>query len=86
MWSSSLESIIRLDVRKGTDDQLYVIEANPKPDLKKPTPGGTSIACAGLPACGMDFDDLILSLFADRVDILFSQRRGCTTHLSSLID
>jgi D-alanine-D-alanine ligase len=81
-----LESIIRLDVRKGTDDQLYVIEANPKPDLKKPTPGGTSIACAGLPACGMDFDDLILSLFADRVDILFSQRRGCTTHLSSLID
>jgi D-alanine-D-alanine ligase len=81
-----LESIIRLDLRKGADDQIYVIEANPKPDLKKPTPGGTSIACAGLPACGMDFDDLILSLFADRVDILLSQKRGCTNHLLTLID
>lgn len=81
-----LESIIRLDVRKGTDGQIYVIEANPKPDLKRPTAAGTSIACAGLPACGMDFDDLILSLFADRVDILFSQKRGCTPHLSMLMD
>ena len=48
-----LESIIRLDLRKGVDDQIYVMEANPKPDLKKPTAGGTSIACAGLPSCGI---------------------------------
>jgi len=81
-----LESIIRLDLRKSVDGQIHVMEANPKPDLKKPTVGGTSIACAGLPACGMDFDDLILSLFADRVDILFSQKRGCTNHLATLID
>jgi D-alanine-D-alanine ligase len=80
-----LETIIRLDLRLGTDGEIYVIEANPKPDLKKPTANGTSIVCAGLPACDMDFDDLILSLLADKIDILFSQRRGCTTQLTALL-
>jgi hypothetical protein len=33
----------------------------------------------------MSYDDLILSLFADRIDVLFSQRRGMVNHLLQLL-
>jgi hypothetical protein len=34
----------------------------------------------------MSYDDLILSLIADRIDLLFSQRRRAVTHLTALLD
>jgi len=80
-----LETLIRLDLRTDAKGKLFVLEANPKPDLKYPTPEKTSIVCAGLSACGMDYDDLILSLLVDRVDLLFCQRRGTVTALSALL-
>lgn len=81
----SLESLIRLDVRCDLDGNMYVLEANPKPDLKMPTESQTSLICEGLAQQGMSYDDLILSLFADRIDLLFNQRRGMATHLSALL-
>lgn len=81
----NLESLVRLDVRADADGTLHVLEANPKPDLKKPTAQGTSLVCAALPSLGMDYDDLILSILADRLDLLFSQRRGSVTHLLDLL-
>ncbi len=81
----SLESLIRLDLREDTEGKLHVLEANPKPDLKMPTATGTSLVCAALPSLGMDYDDLILSLLADRLDALLSQRRGAVNHLTKLL-
>ena len=71
----NLSSLIRLDLRSDEQGNLYVLEANPKPDLKQPANGVTSLISTGLPECGMDYDDLIFSLIADRLDYLFTHRR-----------
>lgn len=34
----------------------------------------------------MSYDDLALGLLADRLDMLFSQRRGSVHHLSRLLE
>ncbi len=81
-----LETLIRLDVRADEADELYVLEANPKPDLKAPSEAQTSIVCECLADEGMSYDDLIYSLIADRIDLLFSQKRGTVTHLLALLD
>ena len=81
----SLETLVRLDVRADEAGNLTILEANPKPDLKAPTAERTSLVCASLAHYGMTYDDLILSLLADRIDLLFSQRRGTVTHLANLL-
>ncbi|MEM7042117.1 MAG: D-alanyl-alanine synthetase [Pseudomonadota bacterium] len=81
-----IETLIRLDVRADTQGRLFILEANPKPDLAAPTDGRVSIVCAGLQNEGMRYDDLILSLIADRVDVLFTQRRAVVRHLASLLN
>jgi D-alanine-D-alanine ligase len=81
-----LETLIRLDVRADEKGDLYVLEANPKPDLAAAAENRTSIVGAGLQIEGMSYDDLILSLIADRIDVLFSQRRAVVSHLDSLLN
>ena len=81
-----VETLIRLDLRMDAAGRLFVLEANPKPDLKRPSADKTSLVCIGLNGCGMDYEDLILSLLADRVDLLFCERRGTVTNLSRLLD
>lgn len=81
-----LETLIRLDVRADDDGDLYVLEANPKPDLAAADEERTSIVGAGLKDEGMTYDDLILSLIADRIDVLFSQRRAVVSHLDALLN
>ena len=81
-----IDTLIRLDLRMDANGELNILEVNPKPDIKKPSGQMTSIVCSGLPACGMDYDDLILSLFADRVDRLFCERRHIVTSFNSLLD
>ena len=66
--------------------KLFVLEANPKPDLKKPAAGVTSFISAGLPEVGMEYDDLILSLLADRLGFLFTHRRSVVRHLFDLME
>ena len=82
----NLESLVRLDLRADDDGKLYILEANPKPDLKRPSEGVTSLICAGLPEAGMDYDDLVYSLLADRLDLLFRHRRGAIAHIVDLLD
>lgn len=82
----NLNSIIRLDIRGDENGQLHILEANPKPDLKQPTQGVTSLISAGLPELGMDYDDLILSLFADKLDFLFKHRAPSMEHIVALLD
>ncbi|MGI9449149.1 MAG: D-alanine--D-alanine ligase family protein [Geminicoccaceae bacterium] len=81
-----VETLIRLDVRADEDGRLFVLEANPKPDLAAPTADRTSIVCSGLAIEGMTYDDLILSLLADRIDVLFSQRRSAVNNLVALLN
>ena len=81
----NLECLVRLDVRADDEGRLYILEANPKPDLKAPTKGSTSLMAASLSAYGMSYDDLILSLLANQVDLLFSQRPGTIEHLNELL-
>ena len=81
----SIEGLVRLDVRSDADGRIFVLEANPKPDLKAPRDGVTSLICEGLGEFGMTYDDLILSLLADRIDLLFSQRRGTVTQIARLV-
>jgi D-alanine-D-alanine ligase len=82
----NLGSLIRLDVRSDEQGQLYILEANPKPDLKLPRNGVTSLISVGLPEAGMDYDDLILSLLADRLDFLLTHRRAGMRHILDLIE
>jgi D-alanine-D-alanine ligase len=82
----NLGSLTRLDVRADAAGRLMVLEANLKPDLKRPCAEATSLVCAGLGEHGMDYDDLILSLLADRLNILFTQRRGSVRHLIDLLE
>ncbi len=78
----AIETLIRLDVRADATGKLFVLETNPKPDLKAPSKdGATSLIAAGLSGTGLSYDDLILSLLADRIDTLFSRWRGTDNHI-----
>lgn len=69
-----LDTLIRLDIRADEHGELHILEANPKPDLKAPAEGQTSLVSIGLGQFGMDYDDLILSLLANRVEALLEAR------------
>ncbi len=62
-----LQTLVRLDVRADKNGRLFVLEVNPKPDLKMPDGLATSLVCAGLESHGMSYDDLVLALFANRM-------------------
>lgn len=86
VWTQlGIETLVRLDIRADHKGKLHVLEANPKPDLKAPTESVTSLVSIGLAEFGMTYDDLIMSIFADRVDMLLSERRGTADRLIRLI-
>jgi D-alanine-D-alanine ligase len=67
-----LESVVRVDLRRDGDGRMMVLEANPKPDLKRPDGKTTSLVSAGLAEQAMCYQDLILSILANRIsDYLF---------------
>ena len=81
----NLGSLIRLDLRADQDNNLFILEANPKPDLKYPTAGVTSLVGAGLAQTNLGYDDLIVSMFADRLDYLLRHRRESVAHILDLV-
>jgi len=86
MRELNVSTLMRLDVRADENGQLFILECNPKPDLKAPSSNGvTSIIAASLEQCGMGYDDLIHSLIADRIDLLLSRQRGSIPHLLQLL-
>ncbi len=84
-WEFSLKSLVRIDVRSDANGELYVLEANPKPDLKRPAENVTSLVALGLAEYGMSYNDLIFSLIADRLDYLFTQNIGIISHIVELL-
>jgi D-alanine-D-alanine ligase len=81
----NLRSLIRLDVRCDEQGELFVLEANPKPDLKRPQPHVTSLVATGLTEYGMTYPDLILSLLMERIDYLLAYRPDTMQHLLDLL-
>lgn len=81
----NLESLVRLDVRADSNGKLYILEANPKPDLARPSDKKVSIVCVGLPAMGMTYEDLILSLLVDRLEQLQRWRPYALQHIMALL-
>jgi D-alanine-D-alanine ligase len=84
-WEFSLKSLVRIDVRSDADGSLYVLEANPKPDLKHPGENVTSLVALGLAEYGMSYNDLIFSLLADRLDYLLTQHIEISPHIVDLL-
>ena len=82
----NLESLVRIDIRADAGGRLHVLEANPKPDLTRPVGDRLSLVCAGLAAEDMTYDDLILSVIADRLDSLLAHRPDTVRHLVELAD
>jgi len=78
--ATPLQTLVRLDVRADDRGRLFVLEANPKPDLAAPTAKSTSLICAGLKRYDMSYDDLVLSLLADRAARLFDDRTQSVEH------
>ncbi len=72
----NLEGLTRLDVRADAAGTLCILEANPKPDLTRPSGDVTSLVCAGLESEGLDYDDLILTMIAARLAFL-QRHRPC---------
>lgn len=85
-WEFSLNSLVRIDVRCDENGELYVLEANPKPDLKRPGENVTSLVALGLAEYNMTYNDLILSLIADRLDYLLKKDIGIISHIVDLLD
>lgn len=81
----NLGSLVRLDLRADETGKLFILEANPKPDLKMPAESVTSLIVAGLRDSDMDYEDLILSLLADRLDFLLRHRRDSVQHIVELL-
>ena len=81
----NLGTLIRLDLRADETGKLHILEANPKPDLKYPTTGVTSLVSAGLAQTNLNYDDLIVSMLANRLDFLIRHRRGSMKHILDLI-
>src|SRR6266568_3121236 len=73
-----------MDVKPITKDRYRALD--PQPEQKRPAEGITNLISAGLPECGMDYDDLILSLLADRLDFLFTHRGESVRHILDLFD
>ena len=80
-----LESIVRVDVRADAEGNLYVLEVNPKPDLKRPTADVTSLVTTGLAEHGLDYQSLMYSLLADRLDNLLHYHASDVRHLIALL-
>jgi D-alanine-D-alanine ligase len=76
-----LESIVRVDIRADAQGNLYVLEANPKPDLKRPDGKVTSLVMCGLAEHGLGYTDLIHGLLADRLNHLFRYHAGSVGHI-----
>jgi D-alanine-D-alanine ligase len=81
----NLGSLIRIDLRSDENGALNILEANPKPDLKQPNGKVTSLISVGLSETRMGYDDLVLSLLADRIDFLMTHRRATVRHLVDLL-
>ena len=80
----NLDSLVRIDVRGDEEGRLHIMEANPQPDLGGPGRESDNRVCAGLGEHDMTYDDLVLSLLANRLDFLLTFRPKALAHVESV--
>jgi D-alanine-D-alanine ligase len=85
-WEFNLNSLVRIDLRSDVDGVLQILEANPKPDLKRPVENVTSLVAQGLSEYNMSYEDLILSLLGDRLDYLLTYHFDIVPHIVELLE
>jgi D-alanine-D-alanine ligase len=81
-----LRTLIRLDVRADAAGRLHVLEANPKPDLARPSGDRVNLVAVGLGRHGMSYDDLILSLLLDRLHFYLARREATVRHIAEKLE
>ena len=81
-----LETAVRIDFRADDSGEIYVLEANPKPDLKRPVKNQSSLICAGLDREDMSYECLIQSMFINRVHDLITYKRKMAPKLCALLE
>lgn len=79
-----LHAMVRLDIRADARGVLHVLEANPKPDLKRPVGRVTNPTIAGLADDGMTYNDLILALLTGRLEYLLTYESEAVSHLRAM--
>lgn len=84
-WEFSLNSLVRIDARMDETGKIQILEANPKPDLKRPATNVTSLVAQGLSEENMSYEDLILSLLSDRLDYLLTNHSHIIPHITALL-
>lgn len=84
--SLGIKTLIRLDIRADLEGKLHVLEANPKPDLKRPHQNVTSLVAQGLSKHEMTYEDLILSILCDRLDSLLTYDQAIIPHIMRLLE
>lgn len=82
----SLNTLIRIDARMDEHGNIQILEANPKPDLKRPAANVTSLTAQGLSEQGMTYEDFILSLLSDRLDYLLTNHSNIISHITTLLE
>lgn len=75
-----LHTLVRVDLRMDHRGKLFVLETNPKPDLKRPEGSKLSLVCHDLVSEGMSYNDLIQSLVFNRLSYLHKYRSTTLTH------
>ncbi|OOI07737.1 D-alanine--D-alanine ligase [Vibrio sp. OULL4] len=75
-----LQTLVRVDLRMDKGGNLYVLETNPKPDLKRPEGEKVSLVCHDLAREGMDYTDLVQSLVFNRLSFLKQKRPMSVAH------
>lgn len=75
-----LQTLVRVDLRMDKEGNLYVLETNPKPDLKRPEGDKISLVCHDLAREGMDYTDLVQSLVFNRLSFLKQKRPMAVAH------
>ena len=81
----SLETLVRIDFRTDEFGNLKILEANPKPDLKRPESDTSSLTCMGLDHEGMEYQDLILSILGYKLDFLLEHRQDSVLHIVNML-
>ena len=75
-----LQTLVRVDLRMDEQGNLYVLETNPKPDLKRPEGSKVSLVCHDLSRENMSYTDLIQSLVFNRLSLLKAKRPSAVKH------
>lgn len=80
-----LETAVRIDFRADESGEIYVLEANPKPDLKRPVKDQLSFICAGLDYENMSYECLIQSMFMNKIHDLITYKQKMAPKLCELL-